>query len=51
MILKDYLEFLSEFEAICETALARESRNYEGLIDEKKTEGQKFHYTVPFRVR
>jgi hypothetical protein len=37
----DYLEYLDEFEAICETALARESWPYGGLFDEKKPEGLK----------
>jgi hypothetical protein len=38
----DYLDFLGEHEAICETALARE------LFDEK-TEGQKSRDTVPLK--
>jgi hypothetical protein len=36
----DDLDFLGEYEAICETALARESRPYGGLFDEK-TRGSK----------
>jgi hypothetical protein len=32
---KDYLDFINEYEAICETALARESGPYGGLFDEK----------------
>jgi hypothetical protein len=31
-----YLELLGEFEAICETAFARESGPWGGLINEKK---------------
>jgi hypothetical protein len=31
----DYLDFLGEYKAICETALARESGPLGGLFDEK----------------
>jgi hypothetical protein len=36
----DYLNYLGEYEAICETALARESGTEGGLFD-GKNEGQK----------
>jgi hypothetical protein len=32
----DYLDFLGEYKAICETALARESGPFGRLFDEKK---------------
>jgi hypothetical protein len=34
MISNGYLEFLGDFEAVCETALGRESGPYGVLIDE-----------------
>jgi hypothetical protein len=45
-ISNDYLEFLGDFEAICETALARETGPLGMLIDEK-TSGRKSRDTVP----
>jgi hypothetical protein len=45
-ILNEYLEFLRELEAIGETALARESGPWDGLIGEK-TGGRKSRDTVP----
>jgi hypothetical protein len=43
------LDFLSEFEAIFETALAHESGPYRGDCLMTKTEGRKSHDTVPLR--
>jgi hypothetical protein len=37
----DYFDFLGEYEAICETALALESEPKGGLFDEKKNPGTK----------
>jgi hypothetical protein len=48
-ISNDYLEFLGDFEAICETALARESGPQGVLIDEK-SEGRISRDTVPLMV-
>jgi hypothetical protein len=45
----DYLEYLREFEAICEKVLTRESWPLVGLFHEKKTEGRKFRDSVPLR--
>jgi hypothetical protein len=42
----DYLDFLGEYEVICETALARES-GPSGDCLMKKTEGRKFRDTAP----
>jgi hypothetical protein len=43
----DYLDFLSEYEAICEMALAHGSG---GIVWGKKPEGQKSHDTVPINI-
>jgi hypothetical protein len=40
------IDFLGEYEAICETGLGRESGPNGGLFD-KKTEGRKSRDTVP----
>jgi hypothetical protein len=45
----DYLDYLGEYETICEAALAPESELYVGLFY-GKTEGQKSRDTVPLRV-
>jgi hypothetical protein len=45
-ISNDYLEFLSNFEAICETALARESGP---LVDLWKNRGSKISWHCPFK--
>jgi hypothetical protein len=45
----DYLDFLGEYEAICETALARESGAYGGLFDEE-TRGRKSRGRVPLNT-
>jgi hypothetical protein len=45
----DYLEFLGDFEAICETALVSESGPQGVLIDEK-TEGRKSRDTAPLKT-
>jgi hypothetical protein len=40
------MDFLGEYEAICKTALGRESGPWWGLFDEK-SEGRKSRDTVP----
>jgi hypothetical protein len=42
------IDFLGEYEAICETALGRESGPSGGLFDEK-TAGRKSHAIVPLK--
>jgi hypothetical protein len=42
----DYLDFLGEYEAICETALAPESEPYRGDCLMKKTDGRKYRGTA-----
>jgi hypothetical protein len=42
------IEFLGEFEAICQTALACESGPLGGLIDEKN-QGSKISWHCPFK--
>jgi hypothetical protein len=48
-ISNNYLNFLGEFEAIFETALAHESGPWGGLLM-KKTDDQKYRDTVPLRL-
>jgi hypothetical protein len=43
---KPFIDFLGDYEDICETALGRESGPWVWLID-KKTEGRKSRVTVP----
>jgi hypothetical protein len=44
----DYLDFLGQYEAMCETALARDS-GPRGDYLMKKTEGRKYRDTAPFK--